>query len=490
MDDNRMFDDLLTQELAETTLPCDVLRGLNPWSRSFRTILWGMGLSTFILPVFGKWLCLLGLLLLYVGFRPLRQENRWFRAAWLLALWRAVSYAGLILVWGTPATLVSLSRLSEILLSLVISGLPLVGQYLCLRQGILVVCRRAGQPPRASSAGYAAGFYAGLLALGAIWEVFSLSQVSSPALALCEIIAFPALFALLVRALWKTAQDMDRAGFAIVPAPVRVPSRTLIPGAFLLLLAALLACQLGFSRLSMPQAQPVSPLSQAESAHLETIGVRLTELGFPGTVLEALPPEELLALEQAVHVEVTQSADLVSAGGLLSGDSVVVTRADGSCRVVHCFRWETAPSRRYLESIVVFPCLHDLPGLKISQVTGGLLWQADEILYTQDFHSLTPSNRTYTDSAYLILTPKQQIKADFSLPRRGEAIRAYLAYDIQADSSRGQLNYNFYAAYARNELPLNYPWALPLDGTEDTSAQFPFQQLSLPSLGRLWFIQT
>lgn len=489
MDDNRMFDDLLTRDLECAALPCDVLKDLNPWTRSFRNILWGMGLSTFSIPVIGKWCCLLGLLLLYMGFRPLRQENRWFRTAWLLALWRAVWYAALILSWGTPVNPVSLSRLSEILLSLVISGLPLVGQYLCLWQGILAVCRRAGQPPQAKSAGYTAAFYAGLLALGAVWEVFSLSEVSSPVLILCELTALPALFVLLVHALWNTARAMDRAGYAITPAPVRLSGRTLIAGVFLLLLAAILACQMGFSRVSMPPAQSVQALSPAQNIQLERTRARLSTLGFPDRVLDSLPDEEVLRLDQAVQVEVTQSDHMTSSGGELAGDSVVVTRADGTCRVVHCFRWETQPNWRGLEAIVVFPCLHDLPGLEISRVSGGLLWQEGETLYAQEFHQLEQTCTPYLDSAYQILTPKEQIRAQFSLPRSGEAIRAYVAYDIQADYSHGMLNYNFYAAYGRTEFPLNYPWTMPLDGSTDTTDAFPFHQLSLPSLGRMWFTQ-
>ena len=77
------------------------------WQAPFRLILWGLAAGT-ILPAFQGLrldilLPLLGMLLLLLGFRALRRQNRFFQAGWLLSLFCAAQMLFQLAVGASPS---------------------------------------------------------------------------------------------------------------------------------------------------------------------------------------------------------------------------------------------------------------------------------------------------------------------------------------------------------------------------------------------------
>ena len=80
--DDRRLDSLLDEAVADAP-PEDVADRVNPWRRSFAFIIWGLVLSTLSFNFYGLDYILpyAGAALLLLGFRPLRRDNGFFRAA-------------------------------------------------------------------------------------------------------------------------------------------------------------------------------------------------------------------------------------------------------------------------------------------------------------------------------------------------------------------------------------------------------------------------
>lgn len=74
------------------------------WHSAVGRILWGLALCTFRLEVFylQYLLPLLGATLLYVGYRSLRRENRWFRLGWAMAGVHLAAQMTVLMLGGTP----------------------------------------------------------------------------------------------------------------------------------------------------------------------------------------------------------------------------------------------------------------------------------------------------------------------------------------------------------------------------------------------------
>lgn len=75
-----------------------------PWHSAVGRILWGLALCTFRLEVFylQYLLPLLGATLLYLGYRSLRRENRWFHLGWIMAGIHLAVQMTVLVLGGTP----------------------------------------------------------------------------------------------------------------------------------------------------------------------------------------------------------------------------------------------------------------------------------------------------------------------------------------------------------------------------------------------------
>ena len=82
------LDVLLTQEAGELPPPPVVDEEINPWKRAIHRIVWGIGLTTCTLNfwIIRYLMVAVGTVLLWLGFRALRRENRGFSVCWGISL--------------------------------------------------------------------------------------------------------------------------------------------------------------------------------------------------------------------------------------------------------------------------------------------------------------------------------------------------------------------------------------------------------------------
>ena len=432
------LEELLADGLPDLP-PEEIVRSVTPWRRAMDRVLTGSALRGVTLSLFGLQYLLpaLGTLLLLLGYRALRRENRWFRTCFVLAA-AETAYSIPLLALNTSsvyAPQVLMPAVSQCLTVLEM-GL-LLTQFLCLWQGLRAVQGRAGLPPKANAALGIVAWYAALCLSarlgwqGWLWGIPMLAG-----------------YVFLLRSLFRLSRTLEEAGYVLRPAPVRLPDRWLALG-----LAAVLAlgCFCGY-RFGSRYPMDWQPRDAAGTQETEAIRDHLLSLGFPEDVLRDLSPEDLAACDGAIRV-IVDTIDLPMNKGRevttqtngghdifidtvydvrelrVTGVGVEVPGEHSTWVLFHHFRWRVDPAYRGTEALQLWLAGRenrggwDLAG----PITGRLHCDRDGETFTAPYAYLGCPSEARSYEAY----------AAFSLPREGEDCRGYLCYPVTAREGVG-----------------------------------------------------
>lgn len=448
--------------------PEEIVAEVTPWRRAMNRILFGMALCAvtlnfwclnYILPAIGT-------VLLLLGFRALRQENRWLGGCFAVTVIRAAYFfATLILnttilqsAVFTPAVTTALTAANAVLL---------LALYVCFWRGLLAVQKKAGLPAQAGGALALIVWYALVCILAAV-------QYGGWVVPIAMLIGY----GFILRSLCRLSGVLDEAGYAIAPGPVRVTDRCLV-----LVIAAVLGigCTLGylFGGSYRMDWQPVDASTQAQT---ETIRQQLLDLGFPEEVLNDLTPEDIAACDGALRVvAVTEDHPFNDGRNVLweaynekneryyvqdtvydvkelrlTSVGVQLPGAQETWRVYHHFLWTTDPDFYGTEVLQIWPADENMQdGWRFAgDVTGRVLYDRDGQTFTASYHTL--GRQTYTaDSVFFGQRTNSDLFAAFSLPRHGEHARGYVAYTAAAVQSGCLLN--SWINYTHQQSWLQYP---------------------------------
>ena len=474
MSDDLRFDQLLRENAS--ALP-PAMAEVNPWREAMWLVLWGMGLTTitFNFLYLDMILPALGGILLVLGFRTLRQENRALQWCWRLSIAIASVRSASFALAALPVDVKNVPAYAVMAMTFAL--------YCCLWRGMVGVSRAAGaEKPAAPAAGALVIFYAVICAL-AFLEL-------SGGLAVLPMLI---VYIVILRNLVKLARSLADTGYAIHAAPVRLPSTAVLWGYLGLTLAAvLLAMFLG-------QRYPMNWQVRDDAPQDETIRAELLDLGFPEQVLDDLTAEEAAHMSGAVKVyteteplyedetyrEVTTSVwneDPPPRWEYSSAEK----QPDGSYRytyrvydlyegfVTHVVVLVEEAGRQ--RAVVLHYAAIDRPfgdclaeGMEIWPVwqgneeswspggwySGRLLCEKDGQSYAADFYSV--ESGSYETTNIFGTTQNTGMIAEWSRMRRGENTRAYLLYD---------------AEMLTPELPSLYSWC---NYVRQTKPVYPFR---------------
>lgn len=461
------FEAMLTRSVPDTP-PEEIVAEVTPWRRAMNRILFGMALCAITL----NFLCLnyilpaVGTVLLLLGFRALRRENRWLSGCFAVTVIRAACFfATLILnttilqsAVFTPAVTTTLTVTNAVLL---------LALYFCFWRGLLAVQKKAGLPAQAGGALALIVWYALVCVLAAV-------QYGGWVVPIAMLIGY----GFILRSLYRLSGALDEAGYAIAPGPVRVTDRCLV-----LVIAAVLGigCTLGylFGSSYRMDWQPVDASTQTQTA---AIRQQLLDLGFPEAVLNDLTPEDITACDGAVRVVVETEDYPVNdgrtvshkesdgEGGVVSvqdtvydvkelrltGVAVQLPGAQETWRVFHHFLWTTDPGFYGTEAIQIRPAYRSIPEgwSAAGDVTGRVLYGRDGQTFAAPYASL--GAQTFT--ANTVLWGEQtntDLFAVFSLPRHAEHARGYVAYSTTDARDGYILSSGEY--YVHQQTWLQYP---------------------------------
>lgn len=286
--DDKGFEELLARELTELPPDDEIVARTNSWEEPVTRIAMGLTLTTIKLNFL--WLNYLlpgiGYLMLLLGFRALRRENRWFAAGWGLSLLRLAGWMCTLVEastgWRGPEIENSLPL---ILLAVAIQA----GYFLILRKALAEVFQKAEVPWERDPLLLLAG-------LTVAMAVLALSPLSNSWLAAIPTLGF---YIYALNALYHLPEKLSDAGYALAAAPVAVSEKTVKWVYWLLCLAIVTAGSLYAAHIPLEAA----PDTGARSAPVRQ---ELLALGFPEEQLQDLPDSALEGLSGVLNLDVSQ----------------------------------------------------------------------------------------------------------------------------------------------------------------------------------------
>ncbi len=422
--------------------PDNIVANVTPWKKSMNRVLIGMALTAitlnfwylnYILPT-------IGIILMLLGFRTLKSENKWFKNCFILSVIRAIYlFPSLILNTTILQSAIYTAQMTPVL---TIVNLALIFvEFVCLWRGFISVQKKAGLPPHASAA-------VALIVWYALMCLLALIQYNGLIIGGAMIVGY--IF--IIRNLYKLSKELDEAGYTIHLTPVKVTDR----GITLLLVAILLiGCICGYA---FGSSYPMewTELNADEHAGVADIKAHLLSLGFPEYVLNDLTAEDIAACAGALQVvtditdepaddgrtkitehssseghHIVQDAGYDTKKLRITGVGVQIAAEQERWIIFHHFLWIPDSGFHGTESIQLWPVYQSTPEgwCAAGPVTGRVLHDQEGQTFTADYYSLGFQNFT-SSSIFWGEQSNTDIFATFSMPYNSQQQRGYLAYPV------------------------------------------------------------
>lgn len=461
--------DLYLQELSDVPPPPAVSDELSPWRTAMSRIVWGIGWSTITLNFL--WLDVIlpavGLMMLLLGFRCLRRENRWFAVsygcAWVKLLWWLGNFAVSMTVFKEDSAASAFQSWGTYLMLL-----PNLLMFLGLRNGIRAVQRKAGLSEEGGT---------GLLICEGFLIVLGLIRFSG-----WPVFLFFVVYILTLRELYRTSKTMEEAGYAVSPAPVRVSDSAAKRAWVAAIAVTAVICYVFLAKYPMDWKRAEAPTGAAA----EAVRQELLELGFPAEILDDLTEEEVLACSGADFVLVESAEHLIEQprGLKLHPDdgqnTLRITHVGirfpgerGRWKLLHHFQWLTNDGFCGTEALQLWPAYQSGYWVFSGDFSGRVLYDNQGTTFASGYHFLGTMNGSS------FLGPTTDVFATFSLPSGGENHRGYLIYEVTA-ATMPSLSvhswFNYVHQYSRLRYPVQTAMESELTGTPNFGWGFRTEQ--------------
>ena len=432
--------DMLLEDIIEAPSASDMPQDINPWRKAMNRVLWGTGLTTLTLNFLNLDTILpaIGLILLLLGYRTLRNENGWFKTAYIISAFRAVWFC--ISIFFQSTVLMEESGVATFLaVGTYVWLVPSFVSLLSLRNGIRTVQKKAGLPTHGGT---------GLL----IWYliILLLAFINFDGFALWILIV---AYCFILRGLYKLSKELTEAGYTVSTSSVKFSDKAVAITFVSILLVLIAAGYLFFNHYPMQW----SPADTTRSEQAKDVAEDLIALGFPETVLQDMTDEEILACEGATYVvaqsrdyDIIQNRGIGTQEEIDGGKRALITPDQGEAhirltfigvksnneregwKIIHHFEWLTDIDFYGTEAIQLWPSDRSGGWTMSTDVTGRVLYEKDGITHAADYHSLEAVSYQKTGllASMIGQYDNHDVFATFSLPRDGTRQRGYVMYDI------------------------------------------------------------
>lgn len=431
--------DLLLEDIIDRPPPADLADDFKPWRKAMNRVLWGTGLTTLTLNFWNLDAIMpaIGLILLILGYRALRNENKWFKTAnvisWIRIIWWLIAFAINVTVYSEEPDVSTFLAVGTYVL-LIPGFLMLVA----LRNGIRSVQKKAGLPPHGGNGMLV--WYLIIIVLGLI----NFGGISVWGLLIAYIF--------ILRNLYKLSKELDEAGYTISPAPVKI-SDNAAKGIYVVAILITMFLGYGFFNMYPMDWQPIEGNANTE---VQEVRQELIDLGFPEVVLDDMTDEEILACDGASFViimqrdyDVDQNRGIGTQVEIDNGKIALITIDQAvpqlrmtyvgikfgdereQWQIIHHFEWLDDRKFCGTEAVQMWP--YSQQGWNVSsEFSGRLLYELEGETYTSDYHSL--GKVTYETNGMaaqmLGMTSSTDVFATFSLPNQGDRRRGYVMYEL------------------------------------------------------------
>ena len=446
MSDDLRFDRLLQEEANALAPAADEV---NPWRESMALVLWGIGLTSITLNFLYLDVILpaLGAVLMVLGFRTLRGENRALRWCWRLSMAVAA-------VRSIAAVAAALPQDTGSAAGYAVMGLTLA-LYICLWRGMVGVSRAAGaEKATAPAAGALAVFYVVLFVLAHIGLEGWLA-----------VLPLLIVYVMILRSLVRLSRSLADMGYVIHAALVRLPAAAVLWGYLGVTLAAVVLAML------LGQRYPMNWQLRADAPQDAAIRAELLELGFPEKVLNDLTAEETAKMSGATeirtqtdmeydktryrelntdiwydtampdnwqydHAEKQQDGSYRYVYRIYDVRTCVMTHVavllEEECIILHHAAIVKPPKESYTEAMELWPVWYGDPDewSRGGWYQGRVLCDKDGRSYAAGFSALTEGS--YESTGFFGSSRRSAITAEWSRLHGSENIRAYILYDARS----------------------------------------------------------
>ena len=399
------FDCTLATALSELPPSEETVRDVTPWRTAMDQIILGLCLTCFTL---NGWylqyiLPAVGSLLIYFGFRTLRQSNCWFRRAWYISTCKVILLYISMVLDATPFA-------DAIPIGWMVPSIAMTfALFLCFHLGLTQAAREVDQTPQRRPALWATVWYA----------VLVLMALFVPDIRWLGVIPSLVAFVCIIRSMLYVKEELENWGYAVRAAPVKIGCGWFSALYLASLLLAVLLTAAASNHIAMPSCEQAF-----DSSETAAIQVKLQGLGFPEDLLDRLPDEELLRLEDAYYCSVHRDGGEAETGSkrgvkAIRFDTVYVQTAPHTIRVYEFFNFQEDTLRSNFRTMTM---LEPTRSAQVSDITGGLTWTMNGTAY----RSQLPISRQAYESMFFGSSTLSS--AIFSYPFFSEDRAGYMAY--------------------------------------------------------------
>ena len=422
---DELFEELLQQNLPDMP-PDSVAQEVTPWRNAMNRILVGLALCAVTFSFLGLNYILptVGMLLLLLGFRSLRNENRYFKACWIVTMIR-VAVHFLAMIMNATIYQMTMSELPVMKWTAGLAAILLVVTCVCFWCGLRQLRQKTGVTFRTCAAGALVWWYVVAILL-------ALLQVTGILIGFSYVV----IYILILYCLYRQSCELDHAGYALHPSAVKISNGKLV-GILLFVLFVGIGCgYLVGGKYPMDWQQ----VEASQHDQVADIKMDLIRMGFPENILNDMSAEDIADCEGALRIVVGEGNRYTAEDGennknLLQITGIGVELAENQWKIIHHFCWEENPGFCGTEAIQIWPAFRESIGVQYSDwqqvgdYAGRVLFDMGEQTYQSPYYFL--GNQTYTSNK-MFMAEEETTEgfATFSMPR-GRGVtnpRGYVSY--------------------------------------------------------------
>ncbi len=436
---DKELESLLMEEVLDDAFDDEVVKYVNPWKESFWFIMLGLANTTIRFSSIDKLelLPLFGIVIMLLGFRGLKAENKWFMAGYVCT----TAY----LLYALVIRLISASLWNNEILSMwffesgmsTYTGLILTGIiYVCIWRAIISAENKAGITLHSISPMMLVIWYVLLVVAGLLGISGMLSFV-----------VMAGGYIVIIVGISNVYKEMDRIGYGFKASKIRVPNLAIIIIVFAIYGLSMLI-MITNNYYPMEWKEIKEALSD-ENEQIKEIKSNLMELGVPKNVLEDMKEEDILACEGAIKVHI-YTEDLPLNEGYerteqrsdgvwenytaydhyylsVTNIAVQLSEDESVWRMIYHFDYNDNIKFKGIEVIKISEYAFTLGEAWINgNISGQVLYEKSGKRFASDYFSLENEDYSYVN---------------FIGNYSGSDIFARYSYDVKADDCSGYISY-------------------------------------------------
>lgn len=437
---DRELENVLSLSLSDKTPLEEITNSVTPWKKAMTMALLGIAFTALTPAVLGLNYILpaIGIVLILLGFRKLRRENREFKACYVLSVIKSgFCIFSLFLsstIYGSGDYGTTFLNVQSAL-SIICTFLIIIFLTMAIRKSQI----KANLPVKIRSA-------VAMIILYFILLVWAILQIEIPLLGYATIISY---IIILVN-LFRIIKDIDTAGYTIEAAPVKIPDKIVC---LLLILITAISIACGFVFFHSYDMQ-WKEISQDEHSQVLEIKKDLISKGFPERVLNDMSAEDITACKDAVKVyseteeySVDESFDLL--GFIINPDNpdtkeirfthvmISLNEERNTWMYLDHFEWLNGDNFYGTEAIQIWSG-HGSNWTDYDSYSGRVLYNENEKTYSSPYFS-------FANETPILGGATSDVFAKFSFPPGNLNQRGYVCYigDEKWDGFAGtRMNYN------------------------------------------------